>query len=492
MQLISTRDNHTPVSAAEAIRLGMVPGGGLFVPEAFPSYLPADLVGKPYGELAEEIFSLYLTDYSQAEIAGMVKNAYLSGNFPANPAPVVRAGNDYLLELWHGPTAAFKDMALQILPYELTLAVQKTNAAKETVILVATSGDTGKAALEGFRDVPGVSIIVFYPAEGVSEVQKLQMITTAGMNTAVVAVEGNFDDCQTAVKQVFADSALNQRFASAGKQFSSANSINWGRLLPQIVYYYHGYSQMVAQGAVRAGGKINICVPTGNFGNILAAYYAKRMGLPVANLICASNENKVLADTISTGLYDRRRPFYSTDSPSMDILVSSNFERFFFEMTGRNGAATAQAFGDLRDQGSFSNSLAFEHWKPFLHGGCCNDAEGRACIARMWRENHYLADPHTAVALAVAASYRQHSGDRTPVLTASTASPFKFPEAVLAALGETDIPTDSQALLEKLSSLSGLPVHPALQGLQQKQVRHHRRIEKEEIPATIAEICLGK
>ncbi|MEG1500660.1 MAG: threonine synthase, partial [Clostridiales bacterium] len=322
MFYINTRNNYHPVKGSEAICLGMVPGGGLFVPEEIPFYFPdqEQLAAKDYLQLAEDIVGLYLDDFNKEEIRSMINGAYCRGNFDDGIAPLVQVGNKHILELWHGPTAAFKDMALQLLPRLLTASIAKNNKQMETVILVATSGDTGKAALEGFKNVDGIKIIVFYPAEGVSYIQERQMLVTDGDNTYVVAVEGNFDDCQSAVKAIFADPQLNQALAEHNKCFSSANSINWGRLLPQIVYYYDGYRQMMAQNEIKWGQKINIVVPTGNFGNILAAYYAKKMGLPINKLICASNKNNVLTDAINKGIYDRRRPFYKTTSPSMDIL----------------------------------------------------------------------------------------------------------------------------------------------------------------------------
>lgn len=489
MQYISTRGNYQPVKAGEAICLGMVPGGGLFVPESFPSFFPQDLADLPYRDLAQKILELYLDDYTQAEISEMVENAYYSGNFSPAIAPLVKTGGHHILELWHGPTAAFKDMALQIMPYELTLAVEKSGHSKETVILVATSGDTGKAALEGFKDVLGIRIIVFYPAEGVSNIQERQMLVTEGSNTHVVAVEGNFDDCQNAVKSIFANQGLQAEMDKKGKVFSSANSINWGRLLPQIIYYYFGYGQMVAQGTIKAGDAINVCVPTGNFGNILAAYYAKRMGLPLKKLVCASNKNKVLTETIEKGVYDRRRDFYKTNSPSMDILISSNFERFFFEMVERDGVVCGQAFHDLQSRGLFASPKAKENWQEFLEAGFADDETGAKAILELWKSDKYVLDPHTAVAIAVEKAYKERTGDETPVLTASTASPYKFPEAVLKALGQDVSGLDDNGLLQKLHELTKTAVHPGLIGLDQKEIRHHKRIKKADIAQTVKEIC---
>ncbi len=489
MNYISTRDNYPASRASEAICLGMVPGGGLFVPDSFPSYLPENLAQLSYRELACDILGLYLDDYSSEEISLMVDNAYYSGSFPQSVAPLVKAGEHNILELWHGPTAAFKDMALQIMPYELAAAVAKSGDQKETVILVATSGDTGKAALEGFKDVPGVRIIVFYPDQGVSPIQERQMLVTEGNNTHVVAVEGNFDHCQTAVKGIFGDEELKAQMKAKGKSFSSANSINWGRLLPQIVYYFYGYGQMVAQNRLKMGDEINVCVPTGNFGNILAAYYAKRMGLPIAKLICASNKNNVLTETIKSGIYDTRREFYKTNSPSMDILISSNFERFFFEMAGRNGEICARAFEQLSQEGYFKNSDAHEAWKGFLEAGFADDNEGAKAIAALWQEEGYLLDPHTSIAIAVERAYKAKSGDKRPTLTASTANPYKFPAAVLEALDEDISSLDEQALLARLSALTKTEIHPGLCNLEEKQIRHNRRIKREEIAQVVKELC---
>ncbi len=488
MEYISTRANHQPVSAGEAIRLGMVPGGGLFVPQSFPAYQPAAGQGAnwSYDQLARDILGLYLTDYDPAALAAMVDAAYYGGQFDAGIAPVVPVGENAILELWHGPTAAFKDMALQLTPRLLTAAVAQSGQEQETVILVATSGDTGKAALEGFKNVPGIKIIVFYPAQGVSPIQELQMRVTDGDNTYVAAVEGNFDDCQTAVKQLFADAALEAKLAAAGKRFSSANSINWGRLLPQIVYYYYGYGQMVSQGLVEPGRPIDVVVPTGNFGNILAAYYAQRMGLPLGRLVCASNRNNVLTEAIASGHYNSRRPFYKTTSPSMDILISSNFERFLFEMLDRDGQACAGLYQQLAATGAFACPQAQARWEGLLWGGCASEEEGAAAIAQTWKQHHYLLDPHTAVAVAVAQQYRQQQ-EAAPLLIVSTASPFKFPRAALSALG-ADTSGPEGALCDRLSQVTGWPVHPALQGVEQKPLRHHARIPREGIGAYVEEV----
>ena len=488
MKYISTRDNYLAVDSAEAIFLGMVPGGGLFVPQDFPKYLPEGFKDLTYRELAQDIFKLYLTDYSEAEIADMVDAAYYQNQYFKPIAPVMEVGEDNILELWHGPTAAFKDMALQIMPRFLSAAIKKLDAAGEVVILVATSGDTGKAALEGFKDVPGIKIIVFYPYGGVSNIQELQMLTTEGDNTYVVGVDGNFDDCQTAVKRIFDSEVIVNKLAEKEKRFSSANSINWGRLLPQIVYYYHGYAQLLKNGKIKVGENINIVVPTGNFGNILAAYYAKRMGLPVKKLICASNINNVLTDTIKSGTYDKKRPFHRTTSPSMDILVSSNFERFIFEMLDRDGQSCNELFDSLNKTGSFSAERARENWQEFLYGDYATEGEVGANISATFDKDGYLLDPHTAVAKVVAEKYRKLNCDQTTTLIASTASPYKFPEAVLKALGVDTGSLSEREMLEKLSQISSTEIHPSLINIEQKKIRHCKRADKDRIDKVILEI----
>lgn len=488
MLYISTRGNYHESQAAEAISLGMVPGGGLFVPESFPQYFPQHIGALSYRELAEAILEKYLSDYTSAELAQMVEAAYYSGNFDRQQAPVVSIEKADIMELWHGPTAAFKDMALQLMPHLLVAAVKKTGGGRDTAILVATSGDTGKAALEGFSDVPGVKIIVFYPVGGVSRVQELQMLTTEGKNTAVVGVFGNFDDCQTAVKRIFADEQMKKRLDNGGYRFSSANSINWGRLLPQIVYYYHGYAQMVAQGKIKAGDKITVVVPTGNFGNILAGYYAKKMGLPIGKLVCASNQNNVLTDAIEKGFYDRRRPFYRTTSPSMDILVSSNFERFVYELLERDGKKCAELYQKLDNDGLFAlDENAQKACKEVLWGGWAAENEVAATIGETYQTQGYLLDPHTAVAACVYNKYLAATGDDNPCLIVSTASPYKFPAAVLQALGQTPV-ADAALHAEQLAAFVGGKVHRALDGVAKKPILHGRQSEVQNLPALVAEI----
>lgn len=486
MQYISTRDAGARlVPAAEAIRRGIATDGGLFVPQSFPAYQPTSWNGLDYQQLARDIFCLYLTDFTRAEIAEIVASAYGKATFPAGVAPCVSVGGVEILELFHGPTLAFKDMALQALPHLLTRSIAKCGGDNEVVILVATSGDTGKAALEGFKDVPGCRIIVFYPAGGVSHIQEKQMLSTGGANTAVVSVEGNFDDCQTGVKRLFGDAELRQRLAEAGQEFSSANSINFGRLLPQIVYYYYGYGQMVEKGVIQPGEKIQVVVPTGNFGNILAACYARNMGLPLARLVCASNENDVLTEVIQSGRYNRKRPFYQTTSPSMDILVSSNFERFLFEMYGRDAAACAADFKALNEAGEFQISPnAVEHWSSFLVAGSANQAGAAAAQGRVFQQHGYVLDPHTAVGWSV----WENQASSLPTLLAATASPYKFPAAVLEALGVTAADKSDEEQLRLLAEISGTAIPPALAELVNLPLRHHRHTSIENMGRTVKQI----
>ncbi len=488
MHYISTRGNVPSVSAARAIREGMVPKGGLYVPEKLPVLDPYELHGLNYQELAKRILGLYLGDYTQDEINHAVESAYGSSLFDHPLVAPMRYLEDELgvLELWHGPTAAFKDMALQIMPYLLTTAAHKLGDDKEIVILVATSGDTGKAALEGYRDVKGTRIIVFYPAGGVSRMQELQMLTTTGRNTMVVGVEGNFDDCQNMVKEVFQDQTLRDSLHRHGMEFSSANSINWGRLLPQIVYYYWAYLQMVSQKKIINGDQINIAVPTGNFGNILAAYYAGRMGLPVGRLICASNRNNILTDFIQTGVYDLKREFYRTMSPSMDILISSNLERFLFELSGHNAGKINRWYEEMaRDKRFKVDDSTRQHLLNIVYAGYSDEEDTQSEIQRVYNKYQYLMDTHTAVGSAVYNRYREETGDKSPVILASTASPFKFAGSVYQALHSGEIPEEDEALLEKLAKETGTKVHPALKGLEHRDILHKTRIHPRDIKSSL-------
>ena len=484
----STQDKSKSVSSAQAIAQGISKDGGLFVPEGFPklsSEALRSMLAMDYRERAKFIISMYLTDFTPQEIAECVDSAYTAAKFggedPAPLAPVTFNGAEMnLLELWHGPTCAFKDMALQILPHFLTKSLAKVGDGKDAVILVATSGDTGKAALEGFRDVPHTKIIVFYPVNGVSAMQKHQMNTQEGENVYVCAIRGNFDDAQTAVKRIFTDPETNAILEEHGMMFSSANSINWGRLLPQIVYYISAYCDMVNAGKVAFGEKINITVPTGNFGNILAGYYAYEMGLPVKKFICASNSNNVLTDFINTGVYDKNRDFYTTVSPSMDILVSSNLERLLFAMSGNNDAETKGYMDALKKDGVYTVSDSIkEKIQAMFCGGYADEDATKATIHDLYAQQGYLCDTHTAVAVAVCDSYIKATGDTTPVVIASTASPYKFSKAVLEALAEGDLPESEFDMVEELHRITGAPVPAPLASLRGKAARFGDVTDKE-------------
>lgn len=494
MMYISTRDNYSQVTASQAIKLGMVPKGGLFVPEEIPN-IPLEgleeIVGISYLGLAEIILGLYLNDYSQGEIRQLVKEAYQETNYdPKKVAPLHQLNEDlHILELWHGPTAAFKDVALQLMPRLLVKAIQKTLTERETVILVATSGDTGKAALEGFKNVAGTKIIVFYPHRGVSKVQELQMTTTDGNNTHVVAVKGNFDDCQTEVKKIFGDEQFKELLAEKGFELSSANSINWGRLLPQIVYYFHAYLTLATEKKISVGEKINFIVPTGNFGNILAGWYAKAMGLPIAKLICASNENNVLTDFFNSGIYDRRRSFHTTISPSMDILISSNLERFLFEMNGRDGAVLAGWMSELQEKGVFTiDKTTKNKMEENLWAGFATEGETIATIKSVYQDTGYTLDPHTAVGKKVYQDYQEKHQDSNKSVLLATASPFKFASSVLGGIERVETNMDEFAILESLSEKTGLPIHHGLRGLNKKEILHQRIIEKEGLQSIIKNV----
>ncbi|MBE3588891.1 MAG: threonine synthase [Thermoanaerobacteraceae bacterium] len=492
----STRGNSRPVSAAEAIKRGIAPDGGLYVPGsrvAVTAGEVAALSGMTYGQRAVKILGLFLTDFTMEEIADCVDGAYGHGKFDSPEVAPLRRLDDhlYVLELWHGPTCAFKDMALQMLPRLLPRAVAKTGEDKEIAILVATSGDTGKAALEGFKDVPGTRIIVFYPARGVSAVQERQMVTQEGGNVHVVAVEGNFDQTQSGVKEIFADPAVNEAIGRRGYRFSSANSINWGRLVPQIVYYFSAYADLLSRGEVEPGERVNFVVPTGNFGNILAAYYARQMGLPVHRLICAANRNNVLTDFIRTGVYDRTREFYRTISPSMDILISSNLERLLYAMTGRDAARVRDWMAALREQGRYRvDEDVLEGIQAVFWSDYAGDRQTMETIRDTYRRYGYLLDTHTAVGKYVYDRYLEATGDGHKTVLASTASPFKFNRSVAAAiLGEQAVAGQGEfALLRILSEATGLPVPRGLKNLEQKPVRHTLTVAPEEMKRAVLEI----
>jgi len=484
---ISTRGNIEKQTSAEAIALGMVPYGGLFVPDSIPSVNWQEYKDLDYSNLALRIMKLFLTDLPDETIKNAV-SVYGDGRFDTqNPVPLVDVGTYGFLELWRGPTAAFKDIALQVLPYLLTSSIRTLGLDSEVLILTATSGDTGKAALEGFKDVPGTRIVVFYPAAGVSHIQELQMTTTRGQNTHVVAVNGNFDQCQTAVKKIFGSEEIRKKFSESNIILSSANSINWGRLLPQIVYYFWAYLQAVAQNKIGAGEEINVVVPTGNFGNILAAYYAKRMGLPIANLICASNKNNVLADFFNSGIYNSNRPFYLTYSPSMDILISSNFERFIFEITDRDEEKVSKLFSNLATDGIFEvDSETLEKCRQNMIAGWAQESSVLESIDRVYKDLGYVLDPHTAVGWRVYMDYREKSGDNTYTVITSTASPFKFANSVLLALKGDDYKnSDPWQALNTLSDLIEWKIPAGLKNLQSMTIRHTDKCEPEKIPSYI-------
>lgn len=488
MRYKSTRNSQLRLEASQVISQGISQEGGLFVPESFPdltselpSYLELD-----YPALAKAIFSKFLTDFHPEEISACVDRAYTSEKFggpcPVRLVPLTGNGEKKtLLELWHGPTCAFKDMALQILPHFLTTALKKSGSGKKAVILTATSGDTGKAALEGFKDVPGTHILVFYPRDGVSPMQKRQMVTQEGGNVAVCAIEGNFDDAQSSVKRIFTDAALQKRLAQHGMQFSSANSINWGRLLPQIVYYIYAYLELVRTGGLSMGQPMDVVVPTGNFGNILAAYYGRKMGLPIRKLICASNANKVLTDFIRTGTYDRRREFHATASPSMDILISSNLERLLFDLCGEDSAMLAGWMQQLAETGVYSvGDEVRERIQQLLYGGFCGDGPTYQTIRELWDQERYLCDTHTAVAVDVYRQYLKDSNEQpVPTVIASTANPYKFSASVLEALQADCITGDDFSNLEALERLTGLRAPVQLRELRDKPERFFQVISQE-------------
>jgi threonine synthase len=484
MRYTSTRDFQTSINAAGAIVKGISDDGGLFVPDEIPS-LPTEairqMVGMPYPEVAARVMAGWLRGFSFDELLSMCQAAYRSFDTPGVAPLVPLSGNRHVLELFHGPTLAFKDMALQVLPRLMSASAKKVNETRELVILVATSGDTGKAALAGFANVPGVRIVVFYPDGGVSEAQRLQMVTQEGANAHVIAVRGNFDDAQSGVKRMFTNKPLQDLLSERGMVFSSANSINLGRLVPQIAYYFWAYARLVASRRIAFSKPINVCVPTGNFGNILAAFYAKEMGVPIGRLICASNQNNVLADFINTGAYDRNRPFYQTTSPSMDILISSNLERLLFELTGRDAGEVCAMMANLAKSGRYVLPAgALLKLKTFMSGGWASEEQVSGQIASTFREDKYLCDPHTAVALNVLARFQQETGDRTPTVVASTASPYKFGKSVAQALfGAEAAELDDFACCDKLAEASKGEVPAAISTLRKKPVLHTAACEKD-------------
>ncbi|NLZ39560.1 MAG: threonine synthase [Firmicutes bacterium] len=486
----STRGDSRPVSAAEAIVNGIAADGGLYVPNFIPQITKplVDLVSLSYQELALEIMQLYLPDFSAAELESAIGKAYDEKFATPEIAPLVTHAGTHFLELYHGPTLAFKDMALSILPHLLRLAADKCGIRQEVVILTATSGDTGKAALAGFANVPATKIIVFFPEDGVSPIQKRQMVTQEGDNTYVVGIEGNFDDAQSGVKDIFTDEKLKEKMLSAGYIFSSANSINIGRLIPQIIYYFYAYLRLLAGGAIKAGESINFVVPTGNFGNILAAYYAGRMGLPIAKLICASNRNKVLYDFFTTGVYDKERKFYVTISPSMDILISSNLERLLYHASGEDSQWVKKQMQALQTKGRYSVPPVVQKALSNFVGGYATEAETRAAIKTVYEETNYLLDPHTAVAYSVLQKYRAAAADIAPTVVVATASPYKFAKDVLTSLDDKYEKYDDFSLLQEMAQLSAQPLPQAVKELEKKSILHTKVCRKEEMRALVENI----
>lgn len=487
MKYQSTRNNKISVDSALAIKRGISPEGGLYVPESIPVVTLScikELSQMKYTQRASKVLGMFLTDFTKEELDECAKAAYAKEKFESeNTAPLYHLTETAsILELWHGPTCAFKDMALQILPHLLTNSIRKTGEDHEVVILVATSGDTGKAALEGFKDVKGTKIQVFYPVDGVSQIQKLQMTTQEGSNVCVCAVKGNFDDAQTGVKKIFTNEEYKKELSKRGYVLSSANSINWGRLAPQIVYYFSAYCDMFTSGKISLGDKINIVVPTGNFGNILAAFYAKEMGLPVNKLICASNSNNVLTDFITTGTYNRNRKFHTTISPSMDILISSNLERLLYHLSDSNDELISSYMASLNETGEYtvSNDI-LNKIKEIFVAGYCTEEDTIKTIADTFKKYNYVIDTHTSVAVNVYEDYLNKTGDKTPTVIASTANPFKFNEAVISALAPSIDLSDRTEfdLLDILAKEGNIKIPLQLDELRSKLPRFNTVCEKD-------------
>ena len=483
----STRSNSEPVTASQAILKGLSDDGGLFVPDHIPALDKSlsELAGMSYQQVAYEVMKLFLTDFTEEELKKCINNAYDSKFDTEKIAPLVQADDAYYLELFHGSTIAFKDMALSILPHLMITSARKNNIKNEIVILTATSGDTGKAALAGFADVKGTRIIVFYPKNGVSPIQEKQMVTQKGANTFVVGIHGNFDDAQTGVKKIFSDKELAKEMDEKGFQFSSANSINIGRLVPQICYYVYAYAQLLKDGKITEGEKINVVVPTGNFGNILAAFYAKNMGLPIDKLICASNDNKVLYDFFRTGTYDRNREFVLTTSPSMDILISSNLERLIYRIAGNDAEKNKALMQALNGKGAYTITDDMKKQLADFYGNYASEAETAATIKRVYESDQYIMDTHTAVAASVYDKYVKETGDTTPTVIASTASPYKFTRSVMNAIDSAYDKQSDFELVDELNKLSGVKVPQAIEDIRQAEVRHDIVCDKEDMLAEV-------
>lgn len=491
MNYISTRGYEKQFKSSEVIKMGIAPDGGLFVPESVPIITQEDLrmfQEMNYAQIAAKVISLYLTDYSESELLEYCNAAYSEEHFGEDPIPLVQLNTynsrEYILELWHGPTAAFKDVALQLLPHLMTAALSKTGENRKISILTATSGDTGKAALEGFKNVEGTEVMVFYPQDGVSEMQKMQMMTTEGENVSVVAVKGCFDDTQNGVKDIFSDTDINKKLNEKNKMLSSANSINWGRLVPQIAYYVYAYVKLLRDEVIETDQKINYVVPTGNFGNILAAWYARQMGIPINRLICASNKNKVLSDFFRSGTYDRNRPFYKTNSPSMDILISSNLERLLFELCDRDSAKLKEWMTSLIKEGKYSvDSQTLRLLQSVFVGGFADEIGISKTIRETYDRCDHVVDTHTAVGFNVYGRYHQRSGDETTTVFVSTASPFKFVEPVSDALFGSGYSKgrSHEIMMKELSEESGLSIPESIASLTNKPILHDLVIDKSQM-----------
>lgn len=486
----STRGNGEKITASMAILKGLAEDGGLFVPDSIPALdVPLkELLGKSYQEIAYQVMSRLLTDFTEEELRNCINKAYDSKFDAPEIAPLVKKGNSYYLELFHGSTIAFKDMALSILPHLLTTAAKKNGVTNEIVILTATSGDTGKAAMAGFADVPGTRIIVFYPKDGVSPVQEKQMLTQKGENTAVVGIYGNFDDAQTGVKNIFNDKEMKEKLAGAGFQFSSANSINVGRLVPQIAYYVYAYLRLMEAGEIQENEQINVVVPTGNFGNILAAYYAKEMGIPIARFICASNENKVLYDFFRTGCYDRNRDFRLTNSPSMDILISSNLERLIYKIAGNDAEKNRNFMEQLGADGKYEITEEMKEKLREFYGNYANEEETAQTIRQVYEETGYVLDTHTAVGKAVYEKYKKDTQDNTKTVIASTASPFKFTRSVMTAIDKKYEDMEDFQLVDELSELAKIPVPQAIEEIRTAEIRHNTTAQVSQMAETVMKI----
>lgn len=486
----STRSNEESVTASQAILKGLADDGGLFVPTVIPKLdTPLqELADMNYQEVAYEVMKRFLTDFTEEELKNCINRAYDSKFDTEEIAPLVEKDGVYYLELFHGATIAFKDMALSILPHLLTTSAKKNQITNEIVILTATSGDTGKAALAGFADVEGTSIIVFYPKNGVSAIQERQMVTQKGANTKVVGITGNFDDAQSGVKAMFNNKELAKVMDSKGYQFSSANSINIGRLVPQVVYYVYAYTRLLGRGAIQKGEAVNFVVPTGNFGNILAAFYAKNMGIPVGKLICASNENKVLYDFFETGVYDKNREFILTTSPSMDILISSNLERLIYKIAGEDAEATKKMMDALASKGKYSITDEMKNQMKDFVGGWASEEKCAAEIRRVYEKTGYVMDTHTSVASAVYHDYKESTEDSTKTVIASTASPYKFATSVMTAIDEEFQGMDDFALIDELSSTSGTKIPNAVEEIRSAPVLHDIVCETEDMQKTVEKI----